>query len=182
MGRKTEKKPTKNHFVSCVSAEFPKWDGTKLEIPKMDWGQIGNSRNGPGPNWEFPKWTRAKLGIPEMDQGQIGNCRNGPGPNWEFPKWTRAKLGIPKMDQGQIGNSWNGPSHIFWFCPSLCKRGCLAPGGALLLYYITKVNTFMIRKILPRKCLALLTACRHLWQLHLVVIKFIQWNDTNRWR
>ena len=59
-------KPPKNHFVSCLSAEFPKWDGTKLGIPEMDWGQIGNSRNGPGPNWEFPKWTGAKSGIPEM--------------------------------------------------------------------------------------------------------------------
>ena len=59
-------KPPKNHFVSCLSAEFPKWDGTKLGISEMDWGQIGNSPNGLGPNWEFPIWTGAKSGIPEM--------------------------------------------------------------------------------------------------------------------
>ena len=59
-------KPPKNHFVSYLSAEFPKWDGTKLGISEMDWGQIGNSPNGLGPNWEFPIWTGAKSGIPEM--------------------------------------------------------------------------------------------------------------------
>ena len=49
-------------------------------------------------------------------------------------------------------------------------------------YIISQMNTYIINKILPRKCLALLTACRHLWQLHLVVLKFIQRNDTSRWR
>ena len=65
----------------------------------------------------------------------------------------------------------------FWFCPSLCKRSYLAPGG-VLCYIISQMNTYIINKILPRMCLALLTACRHLWQLHLVVLKFIQRNDT----
>ena len=61
-------------------------------------------------------------------------------------------------------------------------RGVIWHQGGYYCYIISQMNTYIINKILPRKCLALLTACRHLWQLHLVVIKFIQWNDTSRWR
>ena len=61
-------------------------------------------------------------------------------------------------------------------------RGVIWHQEGYYCYIISQMNTFIINKILPRKCLALLTACRHLWQLHLVVLKFIQRNDTSRWR
>ena len=61
-------------------------------------------------------------------------------------------------------------------------RGVIWHQEGYYCYIISQMNTFIINKILPRKCLPLLTACRHLWQLHLVVLKFIQRNDTSRWR
>ena len=61
-------------------------------------------------------------------------------------------------------------------------RGVIWHQEGYYCYIISQMNTFIINKIFPRKCLPLLTACRHLWQLHLVVLKFIQRNDTSRWR
>ena len=68
-------------------------------ISKMGRDQIGNSRNGLGPNWKLPKWTGAKLEIPEMDQGQNGNPPYGPSLFRELRFWS---ISI-------INCSWNKP-------------------------------------------------------------------------
>ena len=41
-------------------------------------------------------------------------------------------------------------------------RGVIWHQGGYYCYIISQMNTYIINKILPRKCLALLTACRHL--------------------
>ena len=41
-------------------------------------------------------------------------------------------------------------------------RGVIWHQEGYYCYIISQMNTFIINKILPRKCLPLLTACRHL--------------------
>ena len=100
------------------------------------------------------------------------------GYNWNIMSQILSFLThITALAVGSITSSHSKISAICWY--HFFVWGVIWHHGGYYCYIISQMNTYIINKIL---CLAQLTACRHLWQLHLVVLKFIQRNDTSRWR
>ena len=66
--------------------------------------------------WQSRRWEPLICG---------GHTKSG------IPHLVRTNSGIPRSVHTNSG------IRIYWFCPSLCKRSYLAPGGVLLLYYLT---------------------------------------------